>query len=187
MWGTAGPVEQALLLAGLLAAAFFVFSRVRLDYRQHGRLTRPVAVLQTGWFCVYALCSYIFLDSRFSHIRISGPLLYFAVLCMSAGVLIVALSMPFLGRRSFGVQVGGLRTCGLYRCSRNPQLAGSLLVVAGYALLWPSWSGALWAVLWLPVSWLMVRGEEEHLARVFGEQYREYCARTPRYWGRPGK
>jgi hypothetical protein len=39
-----------LLLAALLAAAFFVFARVRSEYQLHGRLSRPIAVLQTGYF-----------------------------------------------------------------------------------------------------------------------------------------
>jgi hypothetical protein len=61
-----------LLLAALLAAAFFVFARVRSEYQLHGRLSRPIAVLQTGYFCVYALCSYVFLDSRLSHVNAVG-------------------------------------------------------------------------------------------------------------------
>jgi len=64
-----GPL---LLLAALLAAAFFVFARVRSEYQIHGRLSRPIAILQTGYFCIYALCSYVFLDSRLSHVNTVG-------------------------------------------------------------------------------------------------------------------
>ena len=55
-----------------------------------------------------------------------------------------------------------------------------------YVLLWPSWAGALWASLWLVITHLMVRGEEEHLERTFGDEYRDYCKRTHRYFGLPG-
>ena len=41
------------------------------------------------------------------------------------------------------------------------------------------------AVLWLPIMHLMVRGEEEHLEKVFGDAYREYREQTPRYLGLP--
>lgn len=176
-----------LLLAVLLAAAFFVFAKVRSEYQYDGRLSRPIAVLQTGYFCVYALCSYVFLDSRFSHISVEGFLFFLAVVFMVIGLLMVVFSMPFLGRRSFGVEVGGLRTSGLYRYSRNPQLVGGFIFIIGYAMLWPSWTGTLWASMWLIIAHLMVRGEEAHLRNIFGDEYRDYCVRTPRYLGLPKK
>ncbi len=179
--------SSLLLLAALLAAAFFVFARVRSDYRAHSRLSHPVAVLQTGFFAVYALASYAFLDSRFSHVSTAGWLFPLAIVLMALGFLAVVFSMPFLGRRSFGREVGILRADGLYRYSRNPQLVGGFFFVAGYAMLWPSWQGALWASLWLVIAHWMVRGEEEHLENVFGDEYRAYCMRVPRYLGLPKK
>ncbi len=179
------PMVAVVVAGGLLLLAWYVFSRVRSDYRARGHLTRWVAVLQTGYFCVYAFCSYVFLDSRLSAVTSQKALLGLAAVLMVAGLAVVLLSMPFLGRRSFGAVVGQLHTQGLYRFSRNPQLAGSFFFIVGYALLWPSWTGALWAALWLPISHLMVRGEEEHLASVFGDAYQAYCRRTPRYIGIP--
>jgi protein-S-isoprenylcysteine O-methyltransferase Ste14 len=106
-----------------------------------------------------------------------------AIFLMVIGFLVVALSMPFLGKQSFGSKVVSLRSDGLYRYSRNPQLVGGFFFIVGYAMLWPSWEGALWAGLWLVVAHLMVQGEETHLEKVFGDDYRAYCARTPRYLG----
>lgn len=176
-----------LLLAALLVAASFVFARVRSDYRAYGRLSPPVATLQTGFFFVYALSSYIFLDSRLSQINTRGLIFPLALLLMLAGFLIVLFSMPFLGCHSFGMEAGSLRTTGLYRYSRNPQLTGGFLFAAGYAMLWPSWQGALWAALWLVIAHWMVGAEEMHLESLFGQEYRDYCARTPRYLGFPRK
>jgi protein-S-isoprenylcysteine O-methyltransferase Ste14 len=187
MVGALNVFGNLLLLAALLGAAFFVFAKVKSDYQLRGRLSRPIAVLQTGYFCVYALCSYVFLDSRFSHISAKGFFIFLAVVFMVIGLLVVAFSMPFLGRRSFGMEVGGLRTSGLYRNSRNPQLVGGFIFIVGYAMLWPSWTGAVWASMWLIIAKLMVRGEEAHLENIFGDQYREYCMRTPRYLGLPKK
>jgi protein-S-isoprenylcysteine O-methyltransferase Ste14 len=110
-------------------------------------------------------------------------ILSFAVLLMIAGLSVVLLSMPFLGRRSFGAEVGQLHTKGIYRFSQNPQLVGSFSFIVGYVLLWPSWTGVLWAAVWLPISYLMVRAEEEHLRSVFGKEYEQYCRRTPRFVG----
>jgi protein-S-isoprenylcysteine O-methyltransferase Ste14 len=168
-----------------MLSAFVVFPRVRSDYRAKGKLSTPTALLQSGYFCAYALSSYLFLDSLLSRLRIRSPLFAAALVLMLMGLLAVLLSMPKLGQRSFGRQIGRLHTSGIYRHSRNPQLVGGLLLVVGYAMLWPSWTGALWASLWLPIAHLMVRGEEEHLTRTFGEEYLEYCWRTPRYIGLP--
>ena len=187
MWGALNVFGNLLLLAVLLVAAFFVFNKVKSDYQLYGNLSRPVAVLQTSYFCLYALCSYVFLDSRFSHISVKGFFFFLAIVLMVLGSLMVAFSMPFLGRRSFGMGIGGLRSSGLYQYSRNPQLVGGFIFIAGYAMLWPSWTGALWASMWLIIAHLMVRGEETHLTRVFGDKYKDYCAQTPRYLGLPKK
>jgi len=172
-----------LLLAALLVATFYVFVRVRQDYQAHGRLSRPVAVLQVGYFCAYAFSSYAFLDSRLTQANTVGLLFPLALVLMVVGFLLVVFSMPFLGQRSFGRQVGSLRTSGLYRYSRNPQLVGGFFFIVGYALLWPSWQGALWASLWLPIAHWMVQSEEAHLENVFGDASRHYCAGTPRFLG----
>jgi protein-S-isoprenylcysteine O-methyltransferase Ste14 len=179
------PVVALLIAAGLILSASYVFTRVRADYRAHGALTRPVAMIQTGFFFLYALSSYLFLDSRLTHISSRGLVIGLAAILMIAGLSAVLLSMPFLGVRSFGREVGKLHTTGIYRYSRNPQLVGGFFFIVGYTLLWPSWVGMLWAALWLPISRLMVGSEEEHLLRVFGKEYEEYRRRTPRYVGIP--
>ena len=179
------PLAALLIAGGLLLLASYVFARVRSGYQAQGTLSRPVAVLQTGFFFAYALSSYLFLDSRITAVSSQGILLGLAVFLMNTGLSAVLLSMPFLGRRSFGREVGQLHASGIYHYSRNPQLVGSFLFIVGYVLLWPSWTGLLWASLWLPICYLMVRAEEEHLAKAFGKDYEEYCRRTPRYVGIP--
>ena len=184
-WFGLHPAIKVVLLAALLIGAMLVFAQVRSDYRRHRKLSRPVAWLQTGYFIIYALCAYVFVDSRLSRIDPGAWTTPASIVMMAAGVLILAFSMPILGGRSFGGHVGSLYTTGLYRYSRNPQLIGGFLLMGGYALLWPSLHGFLWAALWPVISHLMVRGEEAHLWEVFGEQYAAYCARTPRYLGWP--
>ncbi len=179
------PLVIILIAAGLLALAVIVFNRVRKDYRELGRLSPLVSWIQLGFFVAYACSSYLFLDSRLDAVSATGWLLGAAILLLAVGFVLVLFTMPILGQRSFGHEVGRLNTDGLYRYSRNPQLVGGFLFMLGYALLWPAWQGLLFVGLWLPVSWLMVRGEEEHLQKVFGEDYREYCRRTPRFVGIP--
>jgi protein-S-isoprenylcysteine O-methyltransferase Ste14 len=75
-----------------------------------------------------------------------------------------------------------LVTTGPYRLSRNPGYLGMALGYAGIAIL----SGALWALVPLvPTLFLIDRGvirrEERHLERRFGEQYLRYRGRTRRW------
>lgn len=173
------------LFSAILAGAFFVFGRVRSDYRARGKLSRSTAILQVGFLCAYALSSYAFLDARLSRVNVASVSFALALTLMILALLTIVLSMPFLGKRSFGEETGRLRTTGVYRYSRNPQLVGGFFFIIGYALLWPSWMGVLWVCLWPIIMHLMVRGEEEHLEMIFGDEYRKYCEQTPRYLGLP--
>ena len=176
-----------VLLAALLAAAFLVFARVMKDYRVHGRLSRPVAILQTGFFCVYALASYAFLDSRLSHVSTVGLLFPLALALMILGFLMSSFRCLFWAGDYLGREVGRLRirtACTGSAATRS--WSADFLFIAGYAMLWPSWKGALWASLWLVIAHVMVRGEEEHLEHVFGDEYHLLCASASVSWAHQG-
>jgi hypothetical protein len=70
---------------------------------------------------------------------------------------------------------------GPYRYCRNPMYLGHLIFFAGLALALHSWLAA--AVLALHLVWFdrRVRGDEERLAALFGDPYREYVARVKRW------
>jgi protein-S-isoprenylcysteine O-methyltransferase Ste14 len=61
---------------------------------------------------------------------------------------------------------------------------GWFLFLLGFALNdWSLW--CLAALLAVAISLhLLVLVEEEHLLRIFGEQYVEFCRKVPRYIGR---
>ncbi len=75
-----------------------------------------------------------------------------------------------------------LVTSGPYRYTRNPIYLSMAGIYAGVAAL----ANALWPFLLLPFALLaidlgMVAREERYLARYFGEEYRRYLARVPRW------
>jgi protein-S-isoprenylcysteine O-methyltransferase Ste14 len=81
-----------------------------------------------------------------------------------------------------GEPATALITAGPYRFSRNPGYLGMALAYAGIAIL----SGALWVLaLLVPVLFLIDRGvirrEERHLERRFGDEYLHYKGRTRRW------
>jgi protein-S-isoprenylcysteine O-methyltransferase Ste14 len=76
-----------------------------------------------------------------------------------------------------------LVAAGAYRYSRNPMKAGLFLVLAGEAVLTASPAVALWLAVFAIVNIVYIRlHEEPGLERRFGERYRDYCARVPRWW-----
>lgn len=77
-----------------------------------------------------------------------------------------------------------LLTTGPYALSRNPMYLGHLVFLAGLALA----TGSAVAVAGLLWQWrrlgARVLEDEERLERIFGDEYREYVRRVPR-WLRP--
>jgi protein-S-isoprenylcysteine O-methyltransferase Ste14 len=168
----------------LLVVAVLIFRRVRNDYQTHGKLTPFAGFLEVLIFFLHGSSSYVFLDSTLAHINTRSPLFAVAVFCMFVGLGFTLTAMTRLGmRQSVGGEVTGLRESGFYRYTRNPQIVAYALVVIGYALLWPSWLGLLWVGVYAAIAHIMVRTEEEHLRKAYGEAYERYCARTPRYIG----
>lgn len=164
-----------------------VFGRVSRDYTRLGQLTKTGTALQTGLFVLHGACSLVFLESRAEAIDTSSPLFGFALVLIAGGLVMLLSTIGKLGvKRAAGQESSGLTCSGMYRRSRNPQLVFYGIAVAGYSLLWPSWAGAIWVVLYAVLAHMMVRTEEAHLKRTYGAEYVDYCTRTPRYMDVPG-
>ncbi len=177
-------VIPAATFVGIAALAWLIFQAVGRDYRTKGMLTGRSAFFETAIFFVHGCASYIYLDSTLSAIRLTSQSFALAVTLIVLGLMALGLSMAWLGWSvSIGRHTQSLQKTGPYRFSRNPQIVAYLFVVAGYSLLWPSLLGVLWVCLYLGIAHMMVQTEEAHLARYFGAEYREYCAKTPRYLG----
>ena len=175
------PIAAFLVIAIL---AWWVFRVVARDYQVNGRLTSRSSFLETAIFFVHGCSSYVYLDSQLSAIEFGSMTFVLAATLIGLGLVALYISMSRLGWVvSIGQDPEGLHQAGLYRFSRNPQIVAYFFVVVGYSLLWPSLLGAIWVALYLVIAHMMVRTEEQHLASVFGDEYREYCDGTPRYVG----
>jgi protein-S-isoprenylcysteine O-methyltransferase Ste14 len=69
-----------------------------------------------------------------------------------------------------------------YRFTRNPDYIGQTLIYGGIAVVVNSW----WPLLLLPLALLVVhygvvRREERYLEAKFGQEYRDFTARVPRW------
>jgi protein-S-isoprenylcysteine O-methyltransferase Ste14 len=80
----------------------------------------------------------------------------------------------------------GLVSHGLYRFSRNPQYASSIMGLIGLVICADSWLTLPLAVVMSGAYVLMALVEEAWLDAHYGASYHEYCGRTARFFDAKG-
>jgi protein-S-isoprenylcysteine O-methyltransferase Ste14 len=78
-----------------------------------------------------------------------------------------------------------LITKGLYRFSRNPVYIGVLLMQIGLGIACTSWLYLLLTVVLLILFNTILSAEERYCLETYGDTYRNYKSRTPRWIGIP--
>jgi protein-S-isoprenylcysteine O-methyltransferase Ste14 len=80
-------------------------------------------------------------------------------------------------------------TKGVYRFSRHPIYLGGFLLFLGIGIACASWLFILFALAWIILWLIAVPSEESDVSEKYGDAYREYMKRTPRWIGipKPGK
>lgn len=82
----------------------------------------------------------------------------------------------------FTAKTKRLVIAGPYRYVRNPMMWGVGALLAGYALRVGSLGLWIAFALFLGfISWFVPHYEERDMERRFGEEYRQYCQRVPRW------
>jgi protein-S-isoprenylcysteine O-methyltransferase Ste14 len=76
-------------------------------------------------------------------------------------------------------------TTGIYRYSRHPIAIGTVLPMIGTGIASASWLYLLLSIILLIISRSLAIGEESATTKKFGDSYKEYMAKTPRWIGLP--
>lgn len=98
-----------------------------------------------------------------------------ALWCVGALYVRKATITPFERPRALVVS-------GPYRVVRHPMMWSLVFVLLGEALFYSSPMIAVWLLMWSRFSTMYINQyEEPHLRAIFGEQYLEYCRRTPQW------
>lgn len=118
-------------------------------------------------------------------VSVPSPARWAGAAMVVAGGLLAERALAHLGRNVTPTALprsdATLVTSGPYRHVRHPLYTSGMLSLPGFALLtgsWPVAAGGFLALLTLAVR---TRREERLLVERFGDAYRTYAARTPRY------
>jgi len=105
-----------------------------------------------------------------------------------AGFAIYLLGMIFTIIAAINLETTPLdkpATKGLYRISRNPIYLGCFLIYVGIGIACASWLFLLLTTIWIILYDILVAPEEHWCLEKYGDAYREYMDRTPRWIGIP--
>jgi protein-S-isoprenylcysteine O-methyltransferase Ste14 len=175
----------------LISLAYFVFRViVRRDYREKRRLSPLSSLLELLVWGLLIGFPYLYNPEDWPYFWLFSSTM---IQIIGLAAIILGMSLAFgvmlwFGlRRAMGLEVNQLINHGPYRLSRNPQILGGFIMIFGVALQWLSLYSLGWIIIYAAIAHLMVITEEEHLTRIFGEAYLQYCEDVPRYLGYPRK
>jgi len=76
-------------------------------------------------------------------------------------------------------------TRGAYKISRHPMYFSGFLMIVSVGISCASWIVLLLAGIWMVFWRIVVPAEEKFLLEMYGDSYRDYTYRTPRWLGIP--
>jgi protein-S-isoprenylcysteine O-methyltransferase Ste14 len=128
------------------------------------------------------LCFAVAIADRTAFLGLPAWARFLALVLLSASIALFIYSFRVLGRDNSYCAQDGLVTGGIYRWSRNPQNAMLVVVYGCLALAADSGPTYVLCAAMMVVYVLMVLAEEPWLAAAYGEPFRRYCSRVPRFF-----
>jgi protein-S-isoprenylcysteine O-methyltransferase Ste14 len=114
----------------------------------------------------------------FTPLKIGTPVFFLGAALVAAGLVGLIQSLSDFRNTPPDQPV----TRGIYRVSRHPQIASAGLILLGASIAIGSWAAViLWALGHLFGHWGIL-AEEEICLEQYGESYRQYRKRVPRYF-----
>ena len=164
------------LLVGMLPGFFIDADKAKKleNIPPYNKIEKRLA-LTTHVFIMPVLALY----SIFLPLRLSTVWLYIGLpVCFLGGMLIL---FTYIGINKTATDMPVIS--GVYRLSRHPMYFGQFLLYLGMGIACASWIVLLFAVIWIVIWIIVVPTEEQQLVDLYGEAYRSYLNKTPRWIG----
>jgi protein-S-isoprenylcysteine O-methyltransferase Ste14 len=178
-------------LTALLLELIYILLFLLTIWRPPFRFWPPPSARSWQFFAAWLMASvvtvnYFFLglldfDSAFlPDLKVRFPV---AMMFFIIGMAIGSWSGSVFGFRAVLGLGNRLVTRGPYRYTRNPQYIGDCLLALGYMIFTNSWMVVVIGVLGIILNLMAPFTEESWLEERFGDSYRDYKRRVPRFFG----
>lgn len=185
-------MKQTVFYAAVVAGSVYVLGLVATIVSDRVRIWPLWGKSWTAWerwfnyvFGAVLFLAYVplaYLDWNTFVLPRPGSIVAGAVLLLAGGTLTAA-GLQLIGVQTSCGEEGEIRTDGLYRYTRNPQIVGNVIATVGVVLLTNSVLVLELSVLLTVWHLLMPFVEEPSLRKKFGREYEEYLSTTPRFLG----
>jgi len=185
------------ILISLPIVATFVLGAFLAKNGKHalGRPTIQPILFYSGKFLLFAVWALFWMITLFPEYRDVVPFLIqdnitetqkllAAILLIPADLIIVPayLSMGLITYIGLPTEKHELRTGGIYKISRNPMYASFIFLNTATFLVLPSLLLFFVMIYGMVVHHFIILGEERFLEKQFGDTYRIYKEKVPRYF-----
>ncbi len=178
-------ITYLLFSVALLLIAYIVFRVIiKKDYKKRLSLSPVSYMLEILVFAIHAYLFYLAFPTKWPYLpQLPENLAIKIVSAIIFGIGIIGLLISWFGlgtKPSLGMDKNKLQTSGLYKYSRNLQLVGYGLILVSFTIIFFSYLVLIWFLLYIIVSYFMIKSEEEFLEQKYKEEYRDYCRQVPR-------
>ena len=123
----------------------------------------------------------LFIYSVFLPLQLGTIWFYVGLALCVSGVIVWTMAMVNIA----DIPLGEPWVKGLYHFSRHPMVLSSFLIFIGAGIASASWVFLLLSIVLIILSAILVTAEERFCLEKFGDTYRNYMDRTPRWIGIP--
>ena len=134
-----------------------------------------------AWSTHLVIAPIVILYSIFLPLKLDTAWLYVGLIIIALGLAMQCMTTISVANTPLDKPV----TQGPYRISRHPFYFTGFLTMFGMGIAGASWVVLLFALLWIAFFYIVVPTEERFLLKNYGDAYREYMNRTPRWIGIP--
>jgi protein-S-isoprenylcysteine O-methyltransferase Ste14 len=178
-------IKYILFSSAFLLVAYIIFRIIiKRDYKRRLKLSPLSYSLEILVFAIHANLFYLAVPTKWPYITQlpeNPSIRIISTIIFSIGLIVLLISWFNLGTKpSLGMDKNKLKTGGLYKYSRNPQLVGYGLMLASLTIMYFSYLVLIWFLLYIIASYFMLKSEEEFLTQKYNKVYRDYCRQVPR-------